>query len=74
MSITHSKNLNPLLSVLTNCISARSAPQILFIKRACTFLFLNFLIIGLCSSSANSLLDIISFLTVSPEAFLATNF
>ena len=64
--VTHNKNLNPLLNLLTNCISARSAPQILSIKDNCTFRFLNFLIIGWCNSSVNSLLDIIPFLTVSP--------
>ena len=62
MSTTHNKNLNSLLNLLINCISARSAPQILSIKVECTFLFLNFLIIGLCNSYANSLLEIISFL------------
>ena len=62
MSISHNKNLNPLLSLLINCISARSATQILSIKVECTFLFLNFLIIGLCNSSANSLFEIFSFL------------
>ena len=35
----------------------------LSIKGECTFLFSNFLIIGLCNSSANSLFDIFSFLT-----------
>ena len=45
-----------------NCISARSAPQILSIKVDCTFIFLDFLIIGLCNSSANSLFDIFLFL------------
>ena len=62
MSISHNKNLNPLLSLLINCISARSAAQILSIKVECTFLFLNFLIIGLRNSSANSLFEIFSFL------------
>ena len=69
MSITHNKNLNRSLNLLGNCISARSAPQILSIKGECTFLFSNFLIIGLCNSSANFLLDLISFLIVPPEAF-----
>ena len=70
MSITHNKNVNPLLNLLINRISARSAPQILSVKGECTFLFLNFLIMGLCDSSAYSLLDIISFLTVPPDVFL----
>ena len=69
MSITHNKNLNPILNLLINCISARTAPQILSIKVECTFLFFNFLIIGLCNSSANSLLEIFSYLTVLPEVF-----
>ena len=59
MSITHNKNLHPLLSLFINCISARSAPQILSIKGERTLLFSNFLIVGLCNSSANYLLDII---------------
>ena len=62
MSITHYKNLNLLLSLLICCISARSAPQMLSIKDECSFHFSIFLIIGLCSCSANSLLCIISFL------------
>ena len=74
ISIAHNKSLNPLLNILIHCISARSAHQILAIKGECTFLSLNFIIIGSCSSSTNSLLDIISFLTVPPEAFLSKNF
>ena len=42
-------------------------------KGECTFHFSNLLIIGLCDSSANSLLDIISFLTVPPEVFSSKN-
>ena len=42
MSITPSKNLNPLLSLLINCLPVRSTPQILPIKGDCAFLFLNF--------------------------------
>ena len=52
-----------------NFIYARSASQILPIKGKCTFLLLNFLLIGFCHSSANSLLEIISFLTVPKEFF-----
>ena len=48
----------PLYNLLINCISARSAPQVLSIKVEFTFLFLNFLITGLCISSVNSLFDI----------------
>ena len=73
MPITHDKNLNHLLSLPINHISARSSPQILYIKVECTCLFLNFQIIGLCNSSANSLLEIFLFLTVSPEVFLSKN-
>ena len=71
--MTYNKNLNPLLNLLINCISARSAPQTLSIKNECTFLFSNFLIIGLCNSSAYSLLEIVSFLTVSSDVFLSKN-
>ena len=55
MSITHNKTLKALSNLLINCISGRSAPQILSIKVECTFLFLNFLIICLCNSSATFL-------------------
>ena len=47
ISITHNKNLNPLLNLLNNYISAKSTPQILSLNDEYTFLFLNFLIIGL---------------------------
>ena len=59
--------------LLINCISAGSAPQILSIKDECTFLFLNFLIIGLCNSSTNYLFEIFSFLTVPPDVLLSKN-
>ena len=77
LSITHNKNLNPLLNLLINCISITSAPHILSIKDERTF-FLNFLIIGLCNSSADFLLETISFLTVfnnfiSNSSFLSKN-
>ena len=45
----------PLLNVLNNCISAKSAPKILSIKDECTFCFLNFVIIDLRNSLANCL-------------------
>ena len=61
MSIANNKNLNPLSNLLLKCISARSAPQILSIKVDCTYLFLKFLIIGLCNFSVKSLLEIFSF-------------
>ena len=47
ISITHNKNLTSLLFLLINRISAKSSPQILSLNAACTFLFLDFLIIGL---------------------------
>ena len=73
MSIADNKNLNPLLNLLINCICARSMTQTLSIKEY-TFLLINFLIIGLCNSSANSLLEIISFLIVPPEIFYQKNY
>ena len=73
MSITHNKHLNPLSNLLMNCISAKSALQILLIKGECTFLLLNILIIGFCNSSANSLLEIFSFLLPLREVFLSEN-
>ena len=51
----HNKNLNALLNLLMNCITARSTPQILYIKDECNFFSLNFLIVGFCNSSANYL-------------------
>ena len=69
MPVTHNKDLNPLLNLRINCISARSAPQILSMKHECSFLFSNFLITGLCNSSANYFLDILSFLIAPPEDF-----
>ena len=47
ISRAHNKNLNPLLNLLNSCISAKSTPQILSLNDEYTFLFLNFLIIGL---------------------------
>ena len=71
ISIKHNKNLNHLLNLLINCMSAKCAPpQMLCVKGKYTFLFSNFLIIGFCSFFANSLLEIISFLTTPPENFL----
>ena len=63
------ENVNPLLNLLINCISARLAPQILSIKIECTFPFLNFPIIGLCNSSANCWSDILSILIPLLEDF-----
>ena len=67
MSTTHDKNLSPLLNLIINCIYTRCAPQILFIKCACTFLLLSSRIIGLCNSSANCLFEALPL----PEAFLS---
>ena len=57
--------------MLINCISAESAFQILSIKGGCVFLFLKYLMIGLCNSFANSLFEIISFLIASLEVDLS---
>ena len=80
ISITHNKKRIHLLNLLISCISARSVPQTLSIKAECTFLFSNLQIIGSCNSSANSLLDTLSFLiaelfecVASPEVFLSKN-
>ena len=43
----HNKKQNPLLNLLINCTSTRSAPQILLIKDEYTFRFSDFLINGL---------------------------
>ena len=67
MSITHDKNLSPLLNLIINCIYTRCAPQILSIKDACTFLLLSSRIIGLCNSSANCLFEALPL----REAFLS---
>ena len=45
MSITHNKNLNLLLNLLINCISAKSAPQILSLNAEYSGFF-NLLIMG----------------------------
>ena len=63
--------MTSLLNLLVNCISARSVPQILSIKDECAFSFLNFLITGLCNSSANSLFEIFSFLIPIPANLFA---
>ena len=39
MSITHNKNLNPLLNLLINCISAKSVAKILSLNVEYTFPF-----------------------------------
>ena len=54
ISLTHNKDRNLLLNLLINCILARSALQILSVKGEYPFHFVNFLIIGLYNSSANS--------------------
>ena len=54
--------------------STKSALQILFIKVECTFLLFKFLIIGFYNFSADSLLEIFSFLIPLPEVFLTKNF
>ena len=71
MSIKLKKKRIPLLNLNINCIYASSAPEILYTKGDCTFLFLNFLIVSLCNSTSNSLLEFFSFSSVSPEVFLS---
>ena len=74
MSTTHRQKRIPLLNLLNNCISAKSASQILSIKDECTSHFPNFLMTGLCSSSANSLFCMISFLTTPHTVVLSKTF
>ena len=69
----HNKKQNPILNVVVNYISARSVPQILYIKGEYTFRLWNFLVIGLCNSSANSWFLIFSFIAAPPEVFLSKN-
>ena len=69
ISITHNKTRIPFLKLLDDCISAKSISQILSIKDEHAFLFLNFLITGFCNSTADSLLDIFSFLIAPPDSF-----
>ena len=61
ISIALNKKRTLLLNLLISCLSARSALQMLSTKDECTIRFSNILMIGLCNSSANYLLDIISF-------------
>ena len=60
------------ISARSNCISARSVPQILSIKGDYTFSLLNFLMIGLCNSSANCWSDIFSLLIPLPANLFAS--
>ena len=55
MSATRNKNLNLLLNLLISFMSSKSVPQILSRIVECTFLLLNFVIIGLYNSFANLL-------------------
>ena len=68
--MAHNESLNPSLNLLINCIPAKSEPQILSVEDECTFLLLNFLIIGLCKS----LLGIISFLIPLLAVFWSKNY
>ena len=61
MSITDNKKRIPLLHLHIKCISARFALQILSMKNECTFLLLDFLMIVVCNSSSNSLLEMFYF-------------
>ena len=62
ISRIHNKKRIPLLNLLINCISVKSAPQILSLDELYTFRFLNFLITGLCNSFTNCSFCLISFL------------
>ena len=63
----------PLLNLVINYISARSAPQLLSIKDECTFLVLDFLIVVLCNSLVNTLFDAFSFLIAPLEVDLSAS-
>ena len=65
-SITPNKYLIPLLYLLINCTSARSALGILSLKEEYSFRLLNFLVIGLWSSSASQTFQVPRFWFVSP--------
>ena len=79
--MTHKKNRNTLLYLLINYISSRSASQILSLKDEYIFGFSNFLITGLCKSSANYwfviflllIADLSTSVTALPEYFLSKN-
>ena len=69
ISITQNKKRILLLRLLINCKAVRLAPQILPIKNECTFLYLNFQTIGIFNPSANSFLEITSFLIAPLDIF-----
>ena len=69
--ITHNKKEISLINLLFNCVSARSAPQVMSIKNECPFRFSNFLITGFRNSLANSWFEIFPFLIPPPEADLS---
>ena len=73
ISITHNKNLNPLLNLLINCILAKTELQVLSLNLEKTVLSLKFLIIGLCSFSANSKFCLNLSLTPLPFDVLSKN-
>ena len=53
ISIAYNQNRIPFVGLLINCISARSASQMLSLKNEYALHVLNVLIISLCKSSAN---------------------
>ena len=73
MSITNNKNQNPLLDLLIDCMSAESAPKIMSLKDEYNLNFSNFLITGLCNSSANYWFGIILLLTAPAEDLFSTS-
>ena len=72
MSIKYDKHLLPSLNFFLNCISARSVAQIFSIKGDCIFRLLNFLVIDLCNSSAETLFKIFSF-SILQKSFYRRN-
>ena len=62
----------PLFYLLNNCMSAKSTPQMLSLNDEYTLRLLNFLITGLCNSSAN--LTLLILIAPLPLLFLSKNF
>ena len=66
--MTHNKYLTLLFFVDNDSISAKSATQILYLNLAYNFLLLDFLMTGLCNSSASR-----SFTLILDPFFLSKN-
>ena len=67
-SMTHNKYLTFLFLEANYSVSAKSAAQILSLNLTYTFLLLNFVITGLCNSSASC-----SFTLIPDPVFLSNN-